>query len=187
LEIRGNWIWIGIVDLKRLLLTSSLAGLAMGVLTVVPIVSLCNLLFCGWIWAGAIFSAWHYDYLGSGVKDEDGTLLPERRITNAEGATVGTLSGMLAASVASLLYYFYYASIGMDEWTQAAAGIFGIPPGVIRESIPNLGFSEVMNLSAYQFILFLFIFSAIGSFGGLLGAMWVRRRKAVTQRLDRFD
>jgi len=106
------------MNTRALLLSGLIAGVLMGLLSELPILSIANCCLCLWIWAGGIFAVFLY-----------------RRFDNSVGATTltqGVLVGLVAGLVAAVLGTILAAIIGPMAWqsvSQLLASIQG--PGWI--------------------------------------------------------
>jgi len=159
------------MDIKRLLLSAALAGTGMALLSSLPVLSLCNLFFCGWIWIGSIFAAWHYDYLGDSEQEE------VKSLRTRDGAIVGALSGLIAAVIGGVIYAFMIASLGAENVLSTVSEVLGIDPAAYQQMFADANLESESALTAANLILNLPIYTIIGSVGGSIGALVVARRR----------
>jgi hypothetical protein len=159
------------VNYKNVILSSLLAGLGVAILSRLPLTSLCNLFFCGWLWVGSIFSVWHYNYLST---DEEGDREP---ITWQNGMFVGFLTGFIAALVGGIIYYYSLTAIGAESLVSRAGELMGIDETVIWESFPTTGLSKEALLTIFDLVFNLILYPVIGSMGGIIGVSLFKRRK----------
>jgi hypothetical protein len=151
------------MDLRRLLLSGSLAGALIALLSRLPLIGLVNLLFWGWVWAGSLFAAWHYNYLGGGQSGE------ERNITLREGRLVGGFAGLVGAAVGGVIFYFYLQFIGLDELVAFAASLLGISSEELLASLPQNS-DPFLSMALINAAVNACIYPFIGFTGGAIGA-----------------
>ena len=133
---------------KNLLYAAGIAGVAAGVVSSIPLVSLLNCLFCGWLWLGGAGSVWLYNSRkGKGAA------------TTADGAVVGALTGAVAAVVAAIL--------GTILGVGLSAGLSALSPD-IRDSLPPIALTLLSG--GVSFFFNLVFFAIFGAIGGLIGA-----------------
>lgn len=152
-------------DIRRLLLSASLAGLGMAILGRIPVLNTLNLLCCGWIWLGSIFAAWHFNYLGAGEEGQ------ERNILLPQGVAAGSLAGIIAALVGGVLFYYFLGAVGVDSLISATAQLMGVEENLVWDSLPNLGLSKNALLTLTDLAINLLVYPIIGAIGGGVGTL----------------
>ena len=145
------------MNTRALLLSGLIAGVLMGILSEVPILSIANCCLCLWIWAGGIFSVFLY-------RRFDNTVGPT---TLTQGVLVGLVSGLVAAVLGTILA----AILGPISWqfiNQLLTSIQG--------SGTNLGpFADVLEaragFSLFELFTNLVFYAFFGVVGGMLGTL----------------
>ena len=141
------------LNTRSLLIAAGIAGVAMGILSSVPILSLGNCLLCGWVWGGAIFAVWLYK------RNENGVI-----VTTGQGVVIGLVAALIGGVISWLL------GIVMGGATMAAMGplLDQFPDAESRQMLQQLMASGSVSIIS---LLFGLIINAIfGIIGGLIGA-----------------
>jgi hypothetical protein len=149
---------------SRMLQAAGIAGAVMGVLSGLPIISVCNCLFCMWAWVGGALAAMLYSR-SSGVV-----------MTSGNGAKVGALAGVIGAVVYAVVNSLagLVTGSGSGEFAQALQVLRSQGQGEMAQRLSELpiqtggGFS-VVGLCVSLFIGLIFL-TAFGAVGGLIGA-----------------
>ena len=141
------------MNIRALLITSTVAGIVMGLLSNLPIIYLVNCIACIWLWGSGIFAAWFYQRLSA----------PITTITSGQGAIVGTLSGIIGAIVGTIASVIF-GGIGL--------GTIWAPSGSL-EDIANsiglhLGIASILGI--VLFIIYILIYPVFGAIGGVIGS-----------------
>jgi hypothetical protein len=143
-----------------------LAGLAMGVLSALPIVNLLNYCCCGWVVFGGALAAYlmqqnHADPIEIG-----------------DGALVGLLAGVIGAVVATVLSIplaFIFGISPAQIFQQALESAQDMPPEV-RSVLEYMSSGAATGiLLAVSSVLMLIVGSVFGLIGGIVGALLFRR------------
>jgi hypothetical protein len=169
-------IWIGAMDFRRLILSSTLIGLGVAILSRLPLTSVCDLFFCGWAWMAGFLAVWHYNYLGGGMQDEAGQTVKAKPIGMREGMILGAMAGLIATLIGAVLYYYQLQFIGVDNLLEGASGIFGISESELWETFPTIGISREATIALFDLLIRIFIYPSLSSLGGYLGAVFFIRR-----------
>jgi hypothetical protein len=152
-----------------------MGGVAMGVLSALPIISAGNLCCCLWVVTGGVLAAYLFQ--------QDRTA----PITPADGALVGLLAGLVGALVQSLVSIPVDLLIGPFEQTirQRVLEMGTLPPEV-RDVLERYGRSGVTGgtMGAAIYIIGrlvglmagLFIGGMFSTLGGLLGALIFKKQ-----------
>jgi hypothetical protein len=152
-----------------------MGGVAMGVLSALPIISAGNLCCCLWVVSGGVLAAYLFQ--------QDRTA----PITPADGALVGLLAGLVGALVQSLVSIPVDLVIGPFEQTirQRVLEMGSLPPEV-RDLLERYGRSGVTGgtMGAAIYIISrliglmagLFIGGMFSTLGGLLGALIFKKQ-----------
>ncbi len=132
---------------KTLLMAAGVAGVAAGVVSSIPLISLLNCLFCGWLWLGGAGSVWFYN-------SREG-----KPATTSDGAVLGALTGVVAALVVAVLGTIL--GIGLST------GLSQLSPD-LRDALPPVALTLLSSGASFFFnIVFFAIFGALG---GVIGA-----------------
>jgi len=152
-----------------------MGGVAMGVLSALPIISAGNLCCCLWVVSGGVLAAYLFQ--------QDRTA----PITPADGALVGLLAGLVGALVQSLVSIPVDLLIGPFEQTirQRVLEMGSLPPEV-RDLLERYGRGGVTGgtMGAAIYIISrliglmagLFIGGMFSTLGGLLGALIFKKQ-----------
>lgn len=145
---------------------SLLAGLFIGVLSALPIISAGNCLCCLWVVSGGVLAA----YL---LQQDQPT-----PIESGDGAIVGLLAGLVGAVLASLLaipIQMMMGPLSADIFRRIAEQAGDAPPE-FRTAIEQLAAGSVGVVAVFIGLVFnLIFFSVFGLLGGLLGQALFKR------------
>ncbi len=143
-----------------------LAGLFIGVLSALPVVSMGNCLCCLWVVSGGVLAA----YLLQQEQDWP--------IEAGDGAIVGLLAGIVGAVVATLVSIPIQMLMGplVGDWLQQLSQAANDAPPEVRDVLDRLG-SRGMGAMALVLgmLVNLVFFSVFGLLGGLLGQAMFRK------------
>jgi len=139
---------------------AALGGLAGGVLSVIPVISACNIICCLWL-VGAGFLAVHLVQKWS-----------YQSVTPGEGATVGLLAGLCAGIFASALS----APFAGSRHAMMAPQLERMPPEV-RQMTEHLLTGGAFW--AITIVAFLVMGAVFGTLGGLLAAAVLAKRDQI--------
>lgn len=145
------------MNTRALLLSGLIAGVLMGILSEVPILSIANCCLCLWIWTGGIFAVYLY-----------------RRFDNSVGPTTitqGLLVGLVAGLVAAVVGTIIAAIMGPISWqfiNQLLISLQGT--GVDTGAIEDLMRSSA-GFSVFELFTNLVLYSLFGLVGGILGTL----------------
>lgn len=137
-----------------------LAGLFIGVLSALPVISAGNCLCCLWVVSGGVLAA----YLLQQNQDWP--------IEAGDGAIVGLLAGIVGAFVASAVSIPIAMVMGpiTGDWLQQISQSAGDAPPELRDLIEQLGSGGLGGVAiVLGLLLNLVFFSVFGLLGGLLG------------------
>ena len=137
---------------RNLIIAAGIAGIAIGVLSTMPVLSLVNCLLCGWVWGGAIFAVWLY-------KRNEG---PSALVSTGQGALIGLIAGLIGAVISSVIGLALGGSVAA-QLEQIAAQADPQTREIIQQ-IGAGGFSLIVLLFSLLF------FAIFGAIGGLIGA-----------------
>ena len=162
------------MDNANMLKPALIGGVALGILSVLPVLNLCNCVCCAWAIGGGILAAYLY------IKDSQ---VP---VTTGRGAVVGLASGAIGAVVFGL----FSIPISLISNGGGSAAILRAQVQALMLKIPNLpqeniqlieNFIErpdLMMLSLiFNFIAASVWFSLFAMLGGAIGAAVFEKRK----------
>ena len=164
------------MDFRRLILSSTLVGLGIAILSRLPITSMCDIFLCGWAWMAGFVAVWHYNYLGGGVEDVDGHKVRSEPISMRDGMIVGAMAGLIATLIGAVLYYYQLQFIGVENLLKSASSLFGISENELWESFPTIGMSREATITLFDLLIRIFVYPSFASLGGYLGAVFFIRR-----------
>ncbi len=149
------------LNTRSLLIAAGIAGVAMGILSSVPILSLVNCLLCGWVWGGAIFAVWLYK------RNENGVI-----VTTGQGVVIGLVAALIGAVISWLLGVV----LGGATTAALAPVLEQLPDAESRQMFQQLVASGGVSIIS---LLFGLIINAIfGIIGGLIGAAVIGNKPA---------
>ncbi|MGE0786556.1 MAG: hypothetical protein AB7S26_12870 [Sandaracinaceae bacterium] len=128
-----------------------IGGVVAGVLSLIPIVNYCNLIFCMWMLLGSALAV----YL---VQNKVGT-----KIEAGEGAAIGGLTGLVTGGLFGLIYMLLFLVFGASMIPGAASGRVGM-------SETGMGIGMMLLICVGCVILALVLYGAFGALGGLIGS-----------------
>ena len=143
------------MNTRALLNSVGIAGVAAGLLSVVPVLSYLNCVLCGWLWLGAIFAVFLYRKFS-----------PENpNLSVGQGALVGLLMAVVTTVVSMIIGVLPFATK---------------PEFVLLPYIEEIVFSQAMAISQYLttmagvFLFSLFVYGVFGILGGVIsaGVIW---------------
>lgn len=139
---------------RSLIVAGLSAGLAMGLISVIPLVNCLNWLACMWVWTGGIFATWHYRRL-SGLSSP---------LTGEQGALIGLLSGAIGFVSYTILMIVFVGILG--AYTMA------VEQGINAEGGFVLGGLTLWIMVPIAF----FAFPIFGTIGGAIGSQILNKR-----------
>lgn len=160
------------MDFRRLILSSTLIGLAIAILSRLPFTSMCDIFLCGWAWMAGFVAVWHYNFLGGGVEDEEGRKVKIEPIGMRDGMIVGAMAGLIATLIGTVLYYYQLQFIGVENLLQSASDIFGVSESELWKSFPTVGMSREATIALFDLLIRIFVYPSFSSLGGYLGAVF---------------
>jgi hypothetical protein len=136
------------MNTRAFLIASLIAGVVMGLLGGLPIISIANCVLCMWVWASAIFAVWLYRrFEGS-----------QPLVTLGQGALLGVVTGLIGAVIVLLI-----SLITKQAATDAIMSAFETAgmeaPGFFATGAILVGI-----------VIDLVLYSIFGAIGGLIGA-----------------
>jgi hypothetical protein len=153
---------------NAMLMPAVWGGLLIGVLSALPFVNLANMCCCAWVIAGGMVAAY---VLQSNTP---------QAITIGDGALVGLLAGVVGAAVhtvVSLPVNLLLGGITQRVLQQIVSTNPDIPDNV-RQIMENWGGSAAFSIAgaAIGFMFFLFVGAIFATLGGLLGAVFFKKK-----------
>ncbi len=147
------------LNTRSLLMSGAIAGVAMGILSNLPLIACLNCLLFGWVWGGGIGAVYLYRHYEK---------LPP--VSNSQGLVLGAAAGIVGAIVGGI-----------------AAAIFGglsaAFGALIANAIGDVGntFSNILISTGFHFfdiIRNIFIYGIIGAIGGLIATALIWKAPA---------
>ena len=134
---------------RSLLISGALAGVAIGLLSNLPLIACVNCLLFGWVWGGGIGSVYLYRHYEN--------LAP---VSNSQGLVLGALAGIIGAIIGSIASAIFGGLMSA----------FGV---MVANSIGDAGNTISNFLLASGFHIFdlirnIFIYGIIGAIGGVI-------------------
>lgn len=143
-----------------------LAGLALGVLSALPVVNLLNACCCLWVIGGGALAAYLLQ------QDTPGP------IDVGDGALVGLLAGLVGGFVATLVSIPIKLMLGpfMADMMRATMERMGAMPPEMRDMFLRMSGSAIGIGVIISLISWIFIGAIFGTIGGILGATIFRKK-----------
>jgi hypothetical protein len=142
-------------------------GLAIGVLSALPIVGAFNLCCCMWVVTGGMLAAY---VLQSNAAEP---------ISPGDGAIVGLLAGIIGAAVyavVSLPLNLLLGPMQQRALNRVLESVQDVPPEV-RDAFSNMGGTALTAIGVVMgFVMMLFAGAIFATVGGLLGAVFFRKK-----------
>ena len=140
------------MNTRSLFIASGIAGIAMALLSNLPVIYLGNCLACLWLWSGGIFGAWIYSR-------------SEHSITSGQGAVIGVVGGLIGAIIGAVLSTIL-GGTGLSSLLGSQLGnaqeLFGTAAG---------SFALAGTLSLLGLMFNIFIYPLFGAIGGAIGGI----------------
>jgi hypothetical protein len=147
-----------------------LGGVAIGVLSALPVINIVNLCCCAWVVAGGA--------LASHLMQQN----HPAPINAGDGAIVGLLAGAIGAIVGTVLSVPIAMMMGpfqVQMMERILQGAQDMPPelrSIFEQMQGGMGGAAAMGIGLVLSLFFsLFFYSIFGLFGGLLGALLFRK------------
>jgi hypothetical protein len=137
------------MNTRAFLLASLIAGVIMGLLGGLPIISFANCLLCIWVWGSAILAVYLYRRL-------EGS---QPMVTLSQGALLGVVSGLIGALIVWLI------SLLTRGAAEQFIGQIAQQAGV---DVPAQFLGT--GLSLFSLLFDLVLYAIFGAVGGLIGA-----------------
>ena len=154
---------------QPMLMPAVWGGLAIGILSALPIVGAFNLCCCMWVITGGLLAAY---VLQSNTSNP---------ISAGDGAIVGLLAGLLGAvvyAVVSLPLNLLLGPVQQRAITQMLESIRDVPPE-LRDTFSNMGGTAVTAIGVLMgFVMMLFVGAIFATVGGLLGSVFFKNTAA---------
>jgi hypothetical protein len=165
------------VQTKNLIMPALVGGLLTGILTgvisIIPIISCCNIFCCFWVILGGALSAF--------------LLSKKEKVELKDGAVVGALSGLIGGVVATLIYIIYdlilksiFANMGFNTNSDGLNNLPGME-----------GFGPLLLAGVYIFTLILYTVTGVifGAVGGIIAVKLLEKKsseppKPVEKKVD---
>jgi hypothetical protein len=149
-----------------------LAGVAIGVLTALPLINIVNLCCCAWVVFGGALAAY---------------LMQQNHpapITSGDGAIVGLLAGAAGAVIGTLISIPLSLAMGpysLEMVDRVLQNTQDLPPevrGIFEQWRTNMATGAVVGLGLILSLFFsLCFYSVFGLLGGLLGAVLFKKNE----------
>jgi uncharacterized protein YqgC (DUF456 family) len=157
---------------NAMLMPAVWGGLLIGVLSALPIVGLANLCCCMWVIAGGMVAAYVLQSNTAQV------------ITTGDGAVVGLLAGIVGAAVHTLVSLPVNLLMGGVTQRLLQQIVDRTPdiPDNVRQMMDSMSNSAAFSIAGavIGFMFWLFIGAIFASLGGLLGAVFFKKKTDAT-------
>jgi len=153
---------------RPMLMPALWGGLAIGILSALPFVSVLNLCCCLWVVTGGMLAAY---VLQSNAPQP---------ITTGDGAAVGLLAGIAGAFVYTVVSLPLNLMLGPIQRRAMSRVIEQVPnlPTELRDAVGNVGSGEMAAFGLIMgFVMMLFVGAIFATVGGLLGAVLFKKKE----------
>jgi hypothetical protein len=137
------------LNTRSLLISGAIAGVAMGILSNIPLIFCVNCLLLGWVWGGGIFSVFLYRRSNR-----------SEPVTVTQGLVLGAAAGVVGAIVGGI------ASLIFSGLSSAFTDLVVNSTGNIGSTVSGLIMST--GFSILDTIRNIFIYGIVGAIGGLI-------------------
>lgn len=154
---------------SKALTAAAIAGLAIGVLSGLPLIGALNCLLCAWVWGGGIFAVWLY-------KRNSGDL----SVQSSQGAIMGLVAGIIGGLVAGVLSLVFGAGSMEAITSQMQTQMADLDPAQREQMQMMVDAMASGGLGIIGVCINVAIFSIFGLIGGLIGAATIGKPKQLT-------
>lgn len=148
------------LNTRSLLIAGLIAGVAIGLLSSIPLISCVNCLLFGWVWLGGIAAVYLY-------RQNEHQLY----LTTTQGIVIGALAGVVGAIVGGVVGLLLAGlSTAFSEMLTRLAGESGTV-------IP--GFLLGAGASVFRIVLDVFLYAIFGAIGGIIATALIWKAPAV--------
>jgi hypothetical protein len=148
---------------NRILVPALIAGVAMAILSNLPILLIGNCLLCGWIWGGGILAVWLYRRNN-----------PGEAITSGDGVKLGLLAGLIGGIIGAVLAL----TLGDAIMKQTLAQMSSMPQFADNPQMAEMlkTMTESGGFGVLGAITNFIVYIVFGLIGGLIGAALLKNR-----------
>ncbi|MGD2252722.1 MAG: hypothetical protein PVF70_07390 [Anaerolineales bacterium] len=139
---------------RSLIIASAVSGLAVALLSNLPLVWFGNCALCMWLWAGGVLAVWFYRRLEGAPTS----------LTAGRGALIGALTGIIGAILGTIL---------ITTWSGALIAKSLPPRAGLFQSVLNKILDFVVlrqTFSWVQALTYAVVYPVFGSIGGAIAA-----------------
>jgi hypothetical protein len=140
------------MNIRSFIIASAVSGLAVALLSNLPLVWFGNCVICMWLWAGGVFAVWLYRRL-------EGTA---SSVTAGRGALIGAVTGVIGAILGTIL---------ITTWSGALIAKTLPPRAGLFQSVFNkiLDFMVLRQAFSWtQAITYAVVYPLFGTIGGAI-------------------
>jgi hypothetical protein len=154
---------------SKALTAAAIAGVAIGVLSGIPLISALNCLLCAWVWGGGIFAVWLY-------KRNSG----DPSVQSSQGAMMGLVAGVIGGLIAGVLSMALGAGSMETILGQVRTQMADLDPAQREQMQVMLDAMASGALGVVGICINVGIFAIFGLIGGLIGAATIGKPKQLT-------
>jgi len=148
---------------RSFFLSSLIAGVVMGLLSSIPLISLGNCVICLWVWGSAFLGVFLYRIFEK----------QNPSLTVGQGALLGLVAGVFGAIIASLFSLLNLAGMAsVMQYVETMPGSESIPSGILDLMVSPASSILSVLLCAGPFYL------AFGALGGVIATALIWKPKA---------
>ena len=143
------------LNTRSLVFSGLIAGVAMGLLSQIPLIACVNCLLLGWVWGGGILAVFVYRRYEKNPP-----------LTITQGLVLGAAAGVIGAVIGG------FAAAVFGGMTAAFSTVLAKMVGESGRSLTNIFISS--GFSLLRIIRDIFIYGIVGAIGGLIatGLIW---------------
>jgi hypothetical protein len=154
---------------KSMMMPALWGGLAIGILSALPIVGAFNFCCCLWVVTGGMLAAY---VLQSNTPEP---------ISSGDGAVAGLLAGIIGAVVYAIVSLPVNLLLGPVQRRAAQRMLESLPnvPPEMRDTLSNMGGPTMTAIGiGVGFLMMLFVGAVFATLGGLLGSVFFKKKAA---------
>ncbi len=150
---------------SKALTAAAIAGVAIGLLSGLPLIGAVNCLLCAWVWGGGIFAIWLYKRQSGATSVETG-----------QGAMIGGVAGVVGGLISGLLGMLFSGGTAATIAQLRST----LPPEQLEAMGPMLDAMASGGVGIAAICFSVGIFAIFGVIGGLIGAATIGKQKQIT-------
>lgn len=149
------------MNTRSFLLSSLIAGAAIGLLGSLPVLNFVNCLLCIWVWGGGLLAVYVYRRFQPG----------QPALSPAQGAGLGAVAGLVGAGIGAVVFLLTSSlSLPLMQGLARMLQVEGDLP------FQSGGFTNTLISTLIFLVIDLVLYPLFGALGGLIGASVFKTR-----------